>query len=122
MCPTTLANVARVLHQLGARANQVQLLLISVDPERDTPDRLAAYIPHFHPSFLGLTGSATDVAAVAPFFGIYYEKRESTTATNYLVEHTTTLLVVDQQGIMRFIIPFGTAVEDMAADLAFLLR
>src|SRR5215510_2039163 len=108
ICPTTLANVAQVLDQLGARANQVQLLMISVDPERDTLDRLAAYVPQFHPSFLGLTGSAADVAAVAPLFGIYFEKGESTTATDYLVSHSATLMVIDQQGIMQLIIPFGT--------------
>src|SRR5262245_12343168 len=122
VCPTTLANVAQVLHQLGARANQVQLLMISVDPERATLDRLAAYVPHFQPSFLGLTGSAADVAAVAPLFGIYFEKGESTTATDYLVSHSATLMVIDQQGIMQLIIPFGTAVQDMAADLASLLQ
>jgi protein SCO1/2 len=122
ICPTTLANVAQVLHRLGSRANQVQLLMVSVDPERDTPDRLAAYVPRFHPSFIGLTGSAADIAAVAPLFGIYYEKQEGTTATDYLVGHSTTLMVIDQQGIMRFIIPFDTAVPDMAADVAALLQ
>src|SRR5574341_693602 len=118
----TLANLAQVLHQLGARAKQVQLLMISVDPERDTPDRLAAYVPHFYPSFIGLTGSAADIAAVAPLFGIYYEKEDSTAAASYMVNHSTTLMVIDRQGIMRLIIPFGTAVQDIAADVAFLLR
>lgn len=122
MCPTTLANVAQVLPQLGARANQVQLLMVSVDPERDTPGRLAAYVPHFHPSFIGLTGSAAEIAAVAPLFGIYYEQEERTTAASYMVHHSPTLMVIDQQGIMRLIIPFGTAVQDIAADVAFLLR
>jgi len=122
ICPTTLANVAQVLQRLDARANQVQLLMISVDPERDTADKLAAYVTHFHPSFIGLTGSVTDVAAVAPLFGIYYEKQESTDATSYWVDHSATLMVIDQQGIMRFIIPFGTAAQDMATDLASLLR
>src|SRR5215831_4887548 len=122
VCPTTLANVAQLLHQLGARANQVQLLMISVDPERDTPDRLAAYVPHFHPSFIGLTGSIVDITAVAPRFGIYYEKEEGTAATGGMVSHSATLMVIDQQGVMRFIIPFGTAVQDMAADVASLLR
>jgi protein SCO1/2 len=122
ICPTTLANVAQVLQRLGARANQVQLLMISVDPERDTPDRLAAYVPHFHPSFIGLTGSTTDVAAVAPLFGVYYEKQESNPDTSYWVDHSSTLMVIDQQGNMRFIIPFNTAVPDMTADLASLLR
>ncbi|HEY5866493.1 MAG TPA: SCO family protein [Candidatus Tectomicrobia bacterium] len=93
ICPTTLANVAQVLHQVSTRANQVQLLMISVDPERDTPEKLAAYIPHFHPSFIGLTGSATEIAAVAPLFGIYYEKQESTNATSYWVDHSATLMV-----------------------------
>jgi protein SCO1 len=122
ICPTTLASVAQVLRQLGGKANQVQLLMISVDPARDTPERLATYVQHFHPSFVGLTGSTTDIAAVAPLFGIYYEKQESTDATSYWVDHSSTLMVIDQQGIMRFIIPFGTAVQDMAADVAFLLR
>lgn len=122
ICPTTLANVAQALHQLGARANQVQLLMISVDPERDTPDKLAAYVPHFHPSFIGLTGSAEDIAAVAPLFGIYYEKQEGTTDTGYLVNHSPTLMVIDQQGIMRLIIPFNTTVPNIAADVASLLR
>ena len=122
ICPTTLANVAQVLHQLNTRANQVQLLMISLDPERDTPDRLAAYVPHFHPTFLGLTGSAAEIAEVAPLFGIYYEKEATTTADNYMVNHSTTLMVIDQQGIIRLIIPFSAAVQDIAADVAFLLR
>lgn len=122
ICPTTLASVAQVLQQLGARAQQVQLLMISVDPERDTPDRLAAYISHFHPSFIGLTGSVTDVAAIAPRFGIYFEKQEVNADGNYWVDHSSTLMVIDPQGIMRLILPFETAVPDMTADLTFLLR
>jgi protein SCO1 len=96
ICPTTLANVAQVLQQLGARAHQVQLLMVSVDPDRDTPDRLAAYVPHFHPSFIGLTGSTEEIAAVAPLFGIYYEKQEGSIDTGYLVSHSATLMVIDQ--------------------------
>jgi len=114
--------VAQVLHQLGPQAKQVQLLMISVDPERDAPEKLAAYVPHFHPSFIGLTGSTTEIAAVAPRFGIYYEKQESTDATSFWVDHSATLVMIDQQGIMRLIIPFGTAVQDMATDVASLLR
>lgn len=122
ICPTTLAHVAQVLYQLGPRSQQVQLLMISVDPERDTPDKLAAYVPHFHPAFLGLTGSVEEIAAVAPLFGIYYEKEANAGSSNYLVDHSSTLLVIDQHGVMRLIIPFNTAVDDIAADVAFLLR
>ncbi len=71
---------------------------------------------------LGLTGSAEDIAAVAPLFGIYYEKQEGTTDAGYMVNHSPTLMVVDQQGIMRLIIPFNTTVQDIAADVASLLR
>ena len=122
MCPMTLANVAQVLHQLGATAKQVQLLMISTDPERDTVERLAAYVPHFHPSFIGLTGSTAEVAVVAPLFGIYYEKQESATATSYMIDHSATLMVIDRHGIMRLIIPFGAAVQDITADIVSLLR
>jgi len=122
ICPTTLANVAQVLHQFGTKAKQVQLLMISLDPERDTPEKLAAYVPYFHPSFIGLTGSVEEIAAIAPLFGIYYEKQASTDASSYWVDHSATLMVIDQHGIMQLLIPFGTAVQDMATDLAFLLR
>jgi protein SCO1/2 len=122
ICPTTLANAAQVLNQFGTQAKQVQLLMISVDPERDTPEKLAAYVPYFHPSFIGLTGSVEEIAAIAPLFGIYYEKQESTDASSYWVDHSATLIVIDPHGIMQLLIPFGTAVQDMATDLAFLLR
>jgi len=122
ICPTTLANVAQALHQLGPQAQQVQLLMISVDPERDTPERLAAYVPAFHRSFIGLTGSPAEIATVAPKFGIFYEKEDNAPATGYLVNHSSTMLVIDQQGIMRFIIPFNTSVPDIMTDIAAWLR
>ena len=122
MCPTTLANLAQVVHQLGKQAQQVQVLMISVDPARDTPARLAAYVSAFHPTFLGVTGTPSDLAAVAPRFGIYYEQEEGTPETGYMVNHSTTVLVVDQRGVMRVIWPFGTAVPALLADVQALLR
>ena len=84
ICPTTLTNVAQVLHQFGAMANQGATPHDLRGSRTRYPERLAAYVTHFHPSFIGLTGSVTDVAAVAPLFGIYYEKQESTNATQLL--------------------------------------
>lgn len=117
VCPTTLAEVAKAMRLLGKKANQVQVIMISVDPERDTPAKLGEYVAHFDPRFLGLSGSLQEIARVATLYGIYYEKHEDGT-----VDHTATLTVVDREGAVKLIFPFGTSAEDMAADLAYLLR
>ena len=122
VCPTTLAEIAQALRQLGPKADQVQVIMISVDPERDTPDRLAQYVAHFNPNFIGLTGTPDEIAAVATPFGIYYQKHEGTAATGYLVDHTATVTVIDQNGYVKLLFPFGTSADEMADDLAYMLR
>lgn len=121
VCPTTLATVARALRLLGAQATDVQVLMVTVDPERDTPERLARYLSLFDPSFIGLTGPEEEIAAAASAYGIYYEKRATASAATYLVDHTATTIVVDRQGAVRLLFPFGATAEDMAADLHILL-
>ena len=103
-------------------AEKIQLLMISVDPERDTPSRMAEYLPHFNPTFLGLTGTPEAIATTAASFGIYYKKYEGTTANSYLVDHTSMVIVVDEKGIVRLLFPFGTPAQAMADDLAALLH
>lgn len=122
VCPTTLNDVAKAMKELGSKAEDVQFIMISVDPERDTPQRLAEYVAYFDPRFIGLTGSPEEVAAVATPFGIFYQKHEGTAATGYLVDHTASLTVIDQDGHVRLVLPFGTAPQDIADDLAHLLR
>jgi protein SCO1/2 len=123
ICPTTLAEVAQALQTLGPQqAEKIQVLMISVDPARDTPDRLAAYVAHFHPAFLGLTGTPDEIATTAASYGIYYKQYEGTTANSYLVDHTSMVIVVDEKGIVRLLFPFGTPAQAMAADLAALLH
>jgi len=122
VCPTTLAELHRARLALGKSADQVQVLMITVDPERDTVAVLADYIPHFDPTFIGLTGTPDQIAEVATYYGIFYERQESDSALGYLVDHTATVMLIDRQGYLRVVFPFGTSAEDIAADLAYMLK
>jgi protein SCO1/2 len=121
ICPTTLAEVNRALTALGRSAARIQVMMVTVDPERDTPARLATYMPHFNPTFLGLTGTPQEVAAVAAKYGIYVKKNEETGRGDYLVDHTSMVIVIDAAGRIRLLFPFGATVEDMTSDLNHLL-
>ena len=116
VCPTTLTTVDKALDLLGNKADQVQLVMISVDPERDTSAVLANYLSNFNPSFVGLTGTPDQIASAATPFGVYYQKHEGSAATGYLVDHTASLLVLDRTGRTRLVIPFETSAEDIAED------
>ncbi|NUQ38875.1 MAG: SCO family protein [Caldilineales bacterium] len=123
VCPLTLADLARALRLLEeGKAARVQVLMVSVDPERDTPQRLAAYAPAFHPTFLGLTGSEEELAAAATPLGIYYARQPVEGASGYLVDHTASVTVLDDQGRVRLLWPFGISAEMMAEDLGGLVR
>lgn len=122
VCPMTLAKVAQALKQLGPKAGQVQVLFISVDPDRDTPERLAAYVTFFNPTFIGMTGMPEEIAVVAARYGIFYKQEEGTKATGYLVAHTAIVTVIDPQGYVRLIFPFDISPDEMADDLASLIR
>ncbi len=121
VCPTTLAEIDQALKTLDPqRASHVQLMMVSVDPERDSPERLRAYLPHFNPTFLGLTGTPKEIAAVAQRYGIYYKKGEPEPGGGYFVDHTSVVIVIDPAGRVRLLFPFGTTAKDMASDLAHL--
>jgi protein SCO1/2 len=123
VCPTTLATLANALDDLkAADRDQVQVMLVTVDPERDSPEVLAGYLAHFDPAFIGLTGSAGEIAQAAEAFGIYYQKAEGSQATGYLVDHTATVSVLDREGRLRLLYSFGTPAEDIAADLKHLIH
>jgi len=121
VCPTTLSEAARAMELLGEEADEVQLMMISVDPERDTPASLADYVAHFDPAFLGLTGTPEQIAEIATLYGIFYEKNEGSAATGYLIDHTATITVIDQDGHVKLIFPFGTPAQDLAEDLDYLI-
>jgi protein SCO1/2 len=122
ICPATLSELADALDILGSDGKDVQVIMISVDPERDTPETLAEYVTHFHPSFIGVTGTPQEIAQVAEQYGIFYEAHEGTAATGYLVDHTASVIVIDQEGYLKLIFPFGSSAEDIAEDLTHLLK
>jgi protein SCO1/2 len=123
ICPATLAALSDAMERLDpGEREQVQVLMISVDPERDTPELLSKYLAHFDPSFLGLTGTVSEIATAAKSAGIYYQKREGTVDTGYLVDHTATVVALDKDGRIRLTYAFNTPGEEIAADLHQLLK
>lgn len=122
ICPTTMAELRQALEQLGPKANQVQVLFVTVDPQRDTPERVQEYVNHFNPEFIGLSGSEQELARVWNEYGVFREVVDGTSAAGYLVNHTARVTLIDQQGNLRVSFPFDAPVEDVVHDLNLLLR
>ncbi len=122
VCPTTLSDVNRALAQLGDKAEEVQLIMVSVDPARDTPQKLTEYVEFFNPTFVGVTGTDDEVRSVATLYGIWYEAHEEEGASGYLVDHTATLNIIDEEGHLKLLIGYGTGADAIAADLDYMLR
>lgn len=122
ICPTTLADVAGALKKLGADAARVQLLFVTVDPERDTREVLAQYVPAFDPRFLGLYGDAEATMRTAKEFRIYFAKNPGSAPGAYTVDHSAQGFVYDPQGRLRLIIRPDRIAQDLAEDLRTLLR
>lgn len=122
VCPTTLADLRMAMQKLGDDGEKVQVLFVSVDPERDTAERLQAYLTYFDPGFVGLTGSVTDIEGIASRFGVFFEKNETNSAADYLVDHTSAVLLLDPEGRLRLMFPYGTTGEQLASDTKLYLR
>jgi protein SCO1/2 len=122
VCPSTLADLAQVKKRLGADGDRMQVIFITVDPERDSPQVLASYVPAFDPSFIGLTGSPEEIAAAAREFKVFFQKVAGKTETSYTIDHTAGAYVFDREGRVRLFIRHGTAAEAITADLPGLLR
>ena len=118
ICPASLAELATALDTLNAGdRDQVQVMMISVDPARDTPQALAEYMDYFDPSFVGLTGTDQEIAAVAADYNVFYEVEEGSAATGYLVNHWAGVYVIDRDGLLVESFGFGTPGEEIAADV-----
>ncbi len=122
VCPTTLASLAEAMKQLGPDADRVQVLFITVDPERDTPALLAQYLPAFDPRFLGLYGDAEATARTAKEFKIIYQKVPGSSAGTYTMDHSAGTYVFDPQGRLRLYVANGQGADVFAHDLRELLR
>jgi len=122
VCPTTLAALAEAMKALGPDADRVQVLFVTVDPERDTPALLAQYVPAFDPRFLGLYGDAEATARTAREFKIIYQKVPGSSAGTYTMDHSAGTYVFDPQGRLRLYVANGQGADVFAHDLRELLR
>lgn len=121
VCPTTLRRLATALDELGEGREEVQVVFVSVDPERDSPERATSYARAVDPSFRGLSGSAEAIDAVASHYGIHHEKVDGDHANGYMVDHTATVLVLNKDGELELLWSPTVTASQMAEDLAVLL-
>ena len=122
VCPTTLSELADVMTRLGPDADRVQVLFVTVDPERDTQELLAQYVPAFHPSFVGLYGDAEATARTAKEFKSIYQKQPGKTPGSYTMDHSAGTFIFDPQGRLRVYVGYGQGADVFAHDLRELLR
>jgi protein SCO1 len=123
ICPTTMAELKTALDRLGEdQAKNVKVVFVTVDPERDTPQRVQAYVNHFDKDFIGLSGSEPDLAKIWNEYGVFREIVDGTSAAGYLVNHTARVTLIDQDGYLRVSYGFDTPVENIVHDLQLLLK
>jgi len=121
VCPTTLAEMAKVVKELGANGERVQVLFVTVDPERDTPQLLRQYVTAFNPAFLGLHGDAAATTRATKEFKIFVQK-QPTKSGGYSVDHSAGTFIVDPQGRLRLFGQHGVAAPALVADIRTLLK
>ena len=121
VCPTTMAEMATVMQKLGPLADQVQVLFITLDPERDTQELLANYVPAFDKRFLGLRGTPEQTAKTAKEFKVFYSKVPGTDPGSYTIDHTAGSYVFDRDGRLRLFIRHGQGPDPIVHDLRQLL-
>jgi len=122
VCPTTLAEMKRVKTELGDLDSRVVFVFITVDPQRDTPERAQAYAGGFNQAFIGLSGSESDLEPVWQGYGVYRKIQDSESAAGYLVDHSARVYLVDTAGNLRVTYAYGTPVDDLVGDVRFLLQ
>jgi protein SCO1/2 len=128
VCPVTLANLANAFRELGPEANDVQLIFVTVDPKRDTVPRLREYLKLFNPNFIGATGPSTDLDAVTReleavrrAYGVLATEESADGSNGYQVHHSSSLYLIDRQGVLRGLVPFGKPASDIVHDIRLLL-
>ena len=122
VCPVTLATFKQVNDNLGEDAQKVRFVMITADPDRDTPDKVAEYAARFNPEFIGLSGDMTALASIWKELGVFVEKQESDSAAGYLVSHTASVFVLNQSGSLFMTFPYGTTATEIADDIRQILK
>jgi protein SCO1 len=120
VCPVTLAVLAQAHRKLGALGSQVQVIYLTVDPERDSAERLKEYLAAFDPSFVGGTGTAAQMAAVRTSYGVTAERVG--TGSDYAVAHSSYIYLITREGKLRALMPFGHKADDYVHDISVLLN
>jgi protein SCO1/2 len=121
VCPTTLAAMKEAMKRLGADAERVQVLLVTVDPERDTPEVLKQYVTAFDPRFLGLTGDAQAIARTTREFKVIAQKNPGPDPQNYTMDHSAGTYLFDAQGRLRLFMGYGQGPDVLVHDVRALL-
>ena len=121
VCPTTMSDLKKTMQLLGDKANEVQVLFVTLDPARDTPEVLAQFVPSFDKRFIGLRGSLQETAETMANFKIFYAKVEGTTKGDYTIDHSSGMYAFDKEGKIRLYIAYATKPADMASDIEKLL-
>jgi len=121
VCPTTLSDFSAALKLLGAQADQVQVIFVTLDPQRDTPDLLKQFVPAFNPAFLGMYTDAEGLKQLAHEYKVVYQKASVKSADDYLIDHSAGTYIYDPQGRIRLLMAYGSRPETIAHDLKILL-
>jgi protein SCO1/2 len=121
VCPTTMVEMKEVMRKLGPEADKVQVLFVTLDPERDTQQVLAQYVPAFDPRFLGLYGDSATTLKTAKEFKVFYEKRPGSNPGAYTVDHTAASFVFDPKGRLRLYVKHDQ-IESLGDDIRTLLK
>jgi protein SCO1/2 len=126
VCPLTLSRLRDVKKTIDANGDRVQVVFVTIDPERDTPDIMQKYVSHFDQQFdqkfKGLSGTPPEIAQAAKAYNVKYEKKDSTSASGYSMAHTAEVYLIDPQFNWRMTFPFGVKAEEIAADLQYLMQ
>lgn len=122
VCPTMLAKLAEVMKVLGGDASQVQVLFVTVDPERDGADRLKEFVPWFYPTFIGLRGDTTETKAVTEEFRVFAARKTVSGDLGYVIDHSAGAYIFDPAGKLRLYVKDTASVSDIVADIHLLLQ
>ena len=126
VCPLTLSRLRDVKKTIDANGDQLQVVFVTIDPERDSSDIMQKYVSHFDQAFpqkfKGLTGTPQEIAQAAKAYNVKYEKKASASAAGYSMGHTAEVYLIDPQFNWRMTFPFGVKAEEIAADLQYLMQ
>ena len=122
VCPLTMSNFKSIKEELGDQADKVRFIFVTVDPERDTKERLLEYVKVFDPEIVALTGSRAELEPVWKSYGVYQAKQDTGSAAGYSVDHTARTYLIDQEGNWRLTYPFEMEKADIISDVRHLIN